>query len=277
MQSPGRRYLARQATAQGNHHCQSKVRFHAVGQKKRVVHRQKARIHIRIRSVDLHFVQSTKHKFCVSQGFIPAGATGRHVTMWEQVFFIFVLVLQSRKRVAEPHPCLQGKTTFRQSRPLMLNWHFEKSIATIVIQKLSICKIHWKQFNTRLLVENSTCKMIIHTKLELSTLCFHWKYSCPCKFNFCAGLGSCGHPTDLAGGRSGTSQQDCFKTIFLRFPWVGRDQAVTRINLQLELDSDQSWLHCQLEFVLVNWCPFVALRWATRPSYDLQTWNSPGR
>ena len=36
-----------------------------------------------------------------------AGATGRHVTRWEQVFFYFFLVRQSRKRVAEPHPWLK--------------------------------------------------------------------------------------------------------------------------------------------------------------------------
>ena len=58
-------------------------------------------------------------------------------------------------------------TTFRQPRPLTLNWPFEKSIATKVIHKLSICKIHREQFNTRLLVENSTCTLIIRTKLEL--------------------------------------------------------------------------------------------------------------
>ena len=61
-----------------------KVRFGSTlqGKKKRAVHRQKARIPIQVRigSVDLHFVQSIKHKFCVSPGFIPAGATGRHVT-----------------------------------------------------------------------------------------------------------------------------------------------------------------------------------------------------
>ena len=48
------------ATAQGNHQCQSTVWFHAVGQEKGAVHRQKARIHIGIRSVDLHFVYYTK-------------------------------------------------------------------------------------------------------------------------------------------------------------------------------------------------------------------------
>ena len=37
---------AGQVTAQGNHQCQSKVRFYAVGQEKRAVHRQKARIQI---------------------------------------------------------------------------------------------------------------------------------------------------------------------------------------------------------------------------------------
>ena len=86
-------------------------------------------------------------------------------------------------------------TAFWQQHPLMLNWTFEKSIATIIIFKLLICKIHWKQLNTRLLVENSTCKLLICTKLDLSTLCFHWKYSFSCNFKFYAGLGSSCHPT----------------------------------------------------------------------------------
>ena len=129
-------------------------------------------------------------------------------------------------------------TSWRQQRfdsnvhfnfALTLNWPREKSIATIVIHKLSICKIHWKQLNTRLLVENRTCKLIIRSKLERSTLCFHWKYSFPCNFNFCAGLGSCCHPSDLAGGRSGgpigTAQQDFLILLFFRFPWVGSDRA----------------------------------------------------
>ena len=46
-----------------------------------------------------------KHKFCVLSDFIQAGAKGRHVTRCRQVLFICVLVLQSRKQVAEPHPC----------------------------------------------------------------------------------------------------------------------------------------------------------------------------
>ena len=75
-------------------------------------------------------------------------------------------------------------TTFGQQRPLTLNWPFEKSIATIVIHKLSIRKIHRKQLNTRLLVENRTCKLMIRIKLEPGTLCFHWKYSFPCNFKF---------------------------------------------------------------------------------------------
>ena len=114
MQSPGRRYLAKQGKQLHRETTSvkvslSKVLFHAVGlKKKKVVHRQKARIHIRIRSMDLHFMQSTKYKFCVSLGFIPAGVTGCHVTRWERVFFYFLLVQQSRKRVAEPHPCFIG-------------------------------------------------------------------------------------------------------------------------------------------------------------------------
>ena len=42
-----------QAAAESNHECRREDRFHC---KKRAVHRQKARIHIRIRSVDLNFV-----------------------------------------------------------------------------------------------------------------------------------------------------------------------------------------------------------------------------
>ena len=45
-----------------------------------------------------------------------------------------------------------------------------------MINKLSICKIHRKQLNTRLLVENRICKLIIRTNLELSTRCFHGTY-----------------------------------------------------------------------------------------------------
>ena len=94
-------------------------------------------------------------------------------------------------------------TTFRQQRPLTSNWPVEKSIETIVFHKLSICKY----------IEH-TCKLMIRTKLEHSTLCFH---SFPCRFKICAGLGHCSHPTDLACGRSGgpigTAQQDFFNTI----------------------------------------------------------------
>ena len=42
------------------------------------------------RSVDLNFVQSTKHRICVWQGFVQAGATCHHVTRWEQVFVYFL-------------------------------------------------------------------------------------------------------------------------------------------------------------------------------------------
>ena len=94
---------AGQATAKGNHQCQSKARFHAVGQEKKMqcIGREQESIFEseawsrRGVGVDLHFVLSTKHKFCVSPGFISARATGRHVTRWEQVFFIFFLVQQS--------------------------------------------------------------------------------------------------------------------------------------------------------------------------------------
>ena len=104
MQSPDRRCLAmlgkllRRATNSVNGRIGSTLQ----SKNKRALHRQEARIHIRIWSVDpLHIVQFAKHKFCVSQDYIPAGATGRHVTRWKQVFHFF-LVLQSRKRVAEP-------------------------------------------------------------------------------------------------------------------------------------------------------------------------------
>ena len=132
-------------------------------------------------------------------------------------------------------------TTFRQQRPHTLNWDFEKSIATIAIYKLSIHKIHWKQLNTRLLVENCTCKLIIYTKLQLSTLCVHWKYSFPCNFKFCAGLGrSRGAaaiwlilPAAWAAGPSAWPSKVIFVLLFLRFPWAGSDPDQSSIKTWL--------------------------------------------
>ena len=53
--SPGRRYLAMPGKQLRRETTSVKVRL-GCQSKKRAVHRQKARIHIRIRSVDLHFV-----------------------------------------------------------------------------------------------------------------------------------------------------------------------------------------------------------------------------
>ena len=58
------------------------------------------------------------------------------------------------------------------------------------------------------------------------------------------------------------------------YSFIFRERAVTQINLQLELDSDWSWL--QVDFT-VNLCQLVALRWATLPSWDWPTWNSQGQ
>ena len=91
MQSPARRYLAMpgklflRATTSINGRFGSTPK----SKKKGGLHRLKERIHIRIRSVDLHFVSSAKHKFCVSPDYIPAGETGRHGTRWELAYFYF--------------------------------------------------------------------------------------------------------------------------------------------------------------------------------------------
>ena len=55
---------ARQATAQGNHQCQWEDQFHDIEQEKRGLHRQKARIHIQIRSVGrtFHLVDKTQSR-----------------------------------------------------------------------------------------------------------------------------------------------------------------------------------------------------------------------
>ena len=58
MQSPGRRYLAKLGKQLRRETTSINERIYSIIQsnKKRVVHRHKARIHIRIRSVDLPFV-----------------------------------------------------------------------------------------------------------------------------------------------------------------------------------------------------------------------------
>ena len=82
MLSPGRQYFTMQGQQLRRGTTSVKVRFCSTlwGKKKRVVHRQKARIRVQIRRVDLYLVYLTKHKFCVRPGFIPAGATGLNVT-----------------------------------------------------------------------------------------------------------------------------------------------------------------------------------------------------
>ena len=155
-------------------------------------------------------------------------------------------------------------TTFRQQRPHTLNWDFEKSIATIAIYKLSIHKIHWKQLNTRLLVENRTCKLIICTKLQLSTLC--WKYyentHFPAISNFVLAWAAAAaqRPSDWSCRRPERQahQRGPARLFLYYYSFVFRERAVTRINLQLKLDSDRSWLHYQLELVVVNLYQLVA-------------------
>ena len=97
-------------------------------------------------------------------------------------------------------------TTYRQQRPLTLNWPFEKSIAAIVIYKRSICKIHRKQLNTRL--ENNrtgSLKFVPNWNLVLFASTVNTYF--PAISIFCAGLGR-RYPSEqpeLAGGRSGGS------------------------------------------------------------------------
>ena len=54
---------AGQAAAQSNHSVNKRIGSTLQSKKKRALHRQKAGIHIRMRSVDPHFVQSEKHNF----------------------------------------------------------------------------------------------------------------------------------------------------------------------------------------------------------------------
>ena len=69
------------------------------------MHWQKARIHIQleIRSVDLHFVQAQKHKFCVLKDYTSVGATGCQVTRWKQVST--VLLFSFRAAVLKTGGC----------------------------------------------------------------------------------------------------------------------------------------------------------------------------
>ena len=59
--------------------------------RKKGLHRQKARIHIQIRRVDLHLVYLSKHKVCVLH---DAGATGKPHDQVTASFFKFFLVQQ---------------------------------------------------------------------------------------------------------------------------------------------------------------------------------------
>ena len=63
------------ALPERNHQCQSKVLFHSVEQEIKIPYLNQERGPT-FRVIALW----VKHKFCVSPGYIPAGATGRHVT-----------------------------------------------------------------------------------------------------------------------------------------------------------------------------------------------------
>ena len=83
------------ATAQGNHKCpsQSKVQFHAGGQDKKgrcIDRKQESILKSEVWTYISSSQQNTNSVFGLAS-FIPAGATGRHVTRWEQVFFHFLL------------------------------------------------------------------------------------------------------------------------------------------------------------------------------------------
>ena len=72
---------ARQATVQGNHQFQSKVLFHAVGQEKKGLCIGSKQESI-FESEAWTYISCSRQNtiFCVWQGFIPAGAPGRHET-----------------------------------------------------------------------------------------------------------------------------------------------------------------------------------------------------
>ena len=135
-------------------------------------------------------------------------------------------------------------TTFRQQCPLKLNWSFEKSIAAIVIYKRSICKIHRKQLNMRLLVANSTCKLKFVPNWNLVLFASTENTHFPAISNFCAGLGRRGHPTVPERRVHRHGPASFFKILlFFRFPWAGRDsdQSSTRTWLRSELTSLSTW------------------------------------
>ena len=68
---------AGQATEQGNHQCQSKVRFpRCRARKKRAVHRQKAKIHIQIRRVGRTFCVVDKTQILCLAGFYTGRSNG---------------------------------------------------------------------------------------------------------------------------------------------------------------------------------------------------------
>ena len=62
-------------------------------------HKQKARTHTQIRSMDLHLVYSVKHQFCILSDYYLAGAncqrTNKQNIMEARFDFDFFLVLQS--------------------------------------------------------------------------------------------------------------------------------------------------------------------------------------
>ena len=121
----------------------------------------------------------------------------------------------------------------------------------------------------------STWKWIIRTKSELSTLCFHWEYSFPCNWNFVLSWAADSEAIWLTLPAAGVAGPLALpsKIFFTYYSFVIRQRAVTRnrsrINLQLELDSDQSWLHCQLELVAA----ISGIEMGNPTNYDWQTWN----
>ena len=141
--------------------------------------------------------------------------------------------------------------TFRQQRPLKLNWPCEKSIATKVIYKTFGLQ------NASKTVEHEAVSWEPHIDNSYQT---GTEYSL----------------FPLKGGPIGTAQQDFLCLLFLRFPLAGRDPDQSTTRTWLRSDLTLLW-HCQLELVVVTWCQLVALRWAIQPIYDWPPWNGPGR
>ena len=105
MQSHGNWYLAMEGKLLRKATTSVKERISSTlwSQKKKVLQRQTAKNPYLNQECGFTFFLIGEAQICVSPDYIPTRAMGRHVTRWKQFFFF--LVQQSRKLVAEPHPC----------------------------------------------------------------------------------------------------------------------------------------------------------------------------